>query len=312
MSESQSPRHYFELKTTCPLGDCPVTIHGEPQSGDMRIVNCSRWADGHRCRAECAPQVSLEYAIELARRVQEMLEPPPFQRLETVTVSSWMSVSQRVGGDFQAVHCRDRSIWAIQGDVMGKGVNAALLAAYLVGMFDGLVREELPLIEILAHMNRSLAERTRHRPMFSTALAIEVDLSSCQWSFARAGHELPILIRQQGHRCQFVNGHSLPLGIDPDERYQLYSRPLRAGDRLLVYTDGILEAGVERDQLVRKMSETEPPGLPELAEVFPSSPPFRDDVSLMLFCRDPEPRGCFQRSEASGSGPESPKPEPGG
>ena len=279
--EKPEGRHYFELRTICPMGNCPVTVQGEPQSGSIQIVNCSRWDQGHRCRAECAPQVSLEYAIELGRRVQEMLEPPALLRHQGMTMESWMSVSQRVGGDFQSVYCLSDRIVAIQGDVMGKGVNAALLAAYLVGMFEGLIHQDLSLPEILERMNRAVAERTRKRPMFATALALQVNLATRQWSFARAGHELPLLLRRAGQRCRLVNGCALPLGVDPQERYSLYQRRLHPGDRLLAYTDGALEVGLSEKALLENLKNPSV-ALKDLVQLLPSPPPYRDDVSLLL------------------------------
>ncbi|MBN9420713.1 hypothetical protein ABS71_08085 [bacterium SCN 62-11] len=287
MSDEKPARQYFELRTTCPLGNCPVTVQGEPHSGQVEITRCSRWQHGHRCRAECAPQVSLEYAIELGRRVQEMLEPPHFQRLEDLTASSWMSVSQRVSGDFQSVYFLGRRILAIQGDVMGKGVNAALLAAYLVGLFEGLIQHSKSLSEIVSGMNRSVAERTQNRPMFATALVLEIDLSERQWRFCRAGHEIPLLTRRAGRACRLTSGSSLPLGIDPREQYSVTHRPLHHGDRLLLCTDGALEVGLNPRDLRETLAR---PGcqLSDLVALLPASRPYRDDVSLLLFaCDDP-------------------------
>ncbi|MBX3171180.1 MAG: serine/threonine-protein phosphatase [Candidatus Eremiobacteraeota bacterium] len=262
-----------------------MTIHGEPHRGAMEIVDCSRWREGHRCRAECAPQVSLEHAMELGRRVQEMLEPPPFQRFEEVTADSWMSVSQRVGGDFQSIYSLGRRIRAIQGDVMGKGLNAALLAAYLVGLFEGLSRQELPLPEVLARMNCCLAERTRNRPMFATALVLEVDLAAREWSFSRAGHELPLLVRYDGRICRLPKGGALPLGVDLQERFSAFHLPLQAGDRLLVYTDGALEVGLNQERLREALTRPRL-GIPDVVALL-AAPPYRDDVSLLLLSCDP-------------------------
>ena len=274
-------RHYFELRTICPMGNCPVTVHGEPHSGGTQIVDCSRWHEGHHCKAECAHQVGLEYALELGRRVQEMLEPPVQLQLEDTTVTNWMAVSHRVGGDFQSVYRFGRRLVAMQGDVMGKGVNAALLAAYLVGMFEGLIHEQLSLPEILAHMNRSLAERTQNCPMFASALAVELDLATRQWTFSRAGHELPLLMRRSGHRSRLVSDGCLPLGVEPRERYHLYRRSLQDGDRLLMYTDGLLELGLTRKRLEQVLAAPLT-DLKDILALLPSSPPYRDDVSLLL------------------------------
>jgi len=296
MSEEPLPTRYLELRTVCPLGDCPVTVYGEPHGSDMQIKGCSRWGEGHHCRAECAGQVSLEYAIELGRRVQETLEPAAFHRVEDLSISSWMSVSQRVGGDFQAVHCLDQRILAIQGDVMGKGVNAALLAAYLLGLFEGLAQQGLPLRQLLTGMNHSMCERTRSRTVFATALALEVDLATRHWSFSRAGHELPLLTRGTGRLCRLVKDSGLPLGVDPHEHYPVYRRPLQSGDRLLLYTDGALEAGATRGQFLEKMTLPEV-RMEDLVETIPGVRPYRDDVSLLLFCCETL---CRQAGEVSG------------
>ncbi|MFN8613653.1 MAG: PP2C family protein-serine/threonine phosphatase [Vulcanimicrobiota bacterium] len=274
--------NFYELRTLCPMGQCQVTIQGKPSQEDFQIVDCSRWHSGHHCQSQCAHQVSLEHALELARRVQEMLQPRAVQHHAGLTVASWMSVSQRVGGDFQAIHrSRDRLL-AIQGDVMGKGVNAALLAAYLVGLFDALAQSHTPLPEMLSIMNRRVARRTRRRSMFATCMLVEARVKAKTWTFCRAGHEHPLLLRADGRAWEIDGGQSLPLGVEAREKYQVCVSQLEAGDKILLVTDGGLEVGLTYERCLQLLRETPTPRvLEKIAGELPGCPPYRDDVSLL-------------------------------
>lgn len=274
--------NFYELRTLCPMGQCEVTIQGAPSQEEFRIVDCSRWHTGHRCQNQCAHQVSLEHALELGRRVQEMLQPEIVQRYPGLTISSWMSVSQRVGGDFQAIHrTRDRLL-AIQGDVMGKGVNAALLASYLVGLFDAMAHSRVPITEMLAVMNRRVARRTRKRPMFATCMLVEARIRSRTWSFCRAGHEQPLLLRADGHDWQIECGQSLPLGVEASETYQVCKSELKPSDQILLLTDGGLEVGLSYARSLELMqTNPNPKVVTRIAREIPGTPPYRDDVSLL-------------------------------
>jgi serine phosphatase RsbU (regulator of sigma subunit) len=272
----------FELKTICPVGKCPVTIQGNPHEGEFRIVKCSRLAEGESCQQQCHGQVQFEHSLELARRVQEMLQPEPLQRFEGLTVATWMSVSQRVGGDFQAVHgLRDRLL-AIQGDVMGKGAAAALLAAYLVGIFDSLAERGTPALEILSVMNQRVAQRTEGRPMFATAMLVEARFKARSWAFYRAGHEWPFLLRQSHRDWTLDFEPSLPLGVDRHEVYSWSHSRLLQGDQVLLVTDGGREVGLNDAGIRELMAQESTTLLPKrIADSIAYPPPYRDDVSLL-------------------------------
>jgi serine phosphatase RsbU (regulator of sigma subunit) len=274
--------NFYKLRTLCPMGQCEVTIQGRPSQEDFQILDCSRWQTGHRCQNQCAHQVSLEHSLELGRRVQEMLQPEAVQRYPGMTIASWMSVSQRVGGDFQAIHRTPKRLLAIQGDVMGKGVNAALLAAYLVGLFDGLAHARLSLTEMLAVMNRRVARRTRRRPLFATCLLVEARISSRTWSFCRAGHEQPGLLRADDQVWEVDCGLSLPLGVEAGETYRTCTTELKPSDQVLLMTDGGLEVGLSYEHSLQLMREDSTASvISKIAAELPGVPPYRDDVSLL-------------------------------
>lgn len=235
-------------------------------------------ADRYReCRGR---ELELEKAIELARRRQQQLEPPARQVLYgCLEVSTWMQVSRRLGGDFLVVERMDgERVSVVLGDVMGKGLPAALVAAYLEGVYRYLARQGLGPAAILSELNRSLAAFAPEEVLFATAVCLQVDLREGLWTVSRAGHELPSWLELAGPA-------HLPLGLDSEMRYTQLSVPLRLGDRVLFGSDGATE-------LLGPLTELDlSQGLEPLASRLSGA--LDDDATLALFqvlaCPGPQP-----------------------
>jgi sigma-B regulation protein RsbU (phosphoserine phosphatase) len=240
--------------------------------------------------------------VELARHVQELFESPSLLEVGELSIATWMSVSHRVGGDFQIVRRYGPILRVIQGDVVGKGMAAALLAAYLVGLCDALTGEGLRPTQVLHSMNLALAERTEARPMFATVVALEVDLNLRTWKWARAGHELPLLLRRCGLEVTFDEEPSLPVGVSRGEIYSELEFPLLDGDRLFLGSDGILEVGLTRQVVLdafRRGRGRADDLMQSLVALLPDQS-FRDDVTMAIIDCDKsgsdllDPGHCLQ------------------
>ncbi len=255
MEQLEGKGSYVELRTICPADGSSVVVHGTSTHTGMHIAHCSRWTDGFTCQSECAGQVGLEYSVQLARQVQEMLEPPATVRLGELSVATWMSVSHLLGGDFQVVRADGPILRLLQGDVVGKGLCAAVLAAYLVGMYDALATRELRPAQLLSCLNNAVLERTQARPMFATVMAIEVDLARRTWVSARAGHECPWLVRTSGEVVSLNQEAGLPVGVQRNEIYPEQELPLLQGDRLFVGSDGTQEVGLTTERVVSTLHQ---------------------------------------------------------
>lgn len=274
----------LELRTICPVDGKQVTVRAVRSKSGVTISSCSHWQEGFSCRADCSAQVDLEYSVNLARHVQELFESPSHAQLGELSIATWMSVSHRVGGDFQIVRPFGSILRVIQGDVVGKGMAAALLAAYLVGLCDALTGEGLRPTQVLHSMNLALAERTEARPMFATVLALEADLNRRTWKWARAGHELPVLVRNSGVKVAFAEDHSLPVGVDRDELYHEHELPLLDGDRLFVGSDGTLEVGLTGQVILDTLRHGQGRSdqlMQSLVDLLPDQS-FRDDVTMAI------------------------------
>jgi hypothetical protein len=180
--------------------------------------------------------------IEQARQVQQVLIPEETPSIPGFVLESEYRPAQQVGGDFfQIIPGEDGSILAIIGDVSGKGLRAAMLVALIVGALRTLVKFTRDPVEILEGVNERLCGRLKNQ--FATCLAIHI------------APDGKTTIANSGHLPPFWNGReialagSIPLGIIdnvPIERCTLYLQP---GDRLVLFTDGIVEAQNARREL---------------------------------------------------------------
>jgi sigma-B regulation protein RsbU (phosphoserine phosphatase) len=202
--------------------------------------------------------------VEVGLRIQQSLllgQPPLVPGLE---IAALTVPSQRIDGDFYIfLTYPDRSLDVIVGDVMGKGIPAALLGAatksqlfkalsYLLAESrDGRLPEPEDIV-MLAH-----AEIVRHLidlESFVTLCYVRLDLDRRVLTLVDCGHTGIVHWHAATGRCEVLHGDCLPLGIREGEVFDQISAPFELHDVLLLYSDGITEArnaagelfGVER------------------------------------------------------------------
>jgi hypothetical protein len=180
-------------------------------------------------------QVRLEQELQSAQELQRVLVPEVLPALEGYAVTSAYQPAQQVGGDFfQLIAQSDGSALLVIGDVSGKGLKAAMTVSLIVGAIRTLAESVDDPAEILARLNRRMHGRLRHG--FVTCLALRLDTEGgCV--LANAGHCPPFLNDQE-----MALANALPLGLVPSASYETTAIQLGAGDRLTLYTDGLLEA----------------------------------------------------------------------
>ncbi|MFD7296442.1 PP2C family protein-serine/threonine phosphatase [Streptomyces sp. NPDC059897] len=149
----------------------------------------------------------------------------------------------QVGGDIYDVISTPYGVRVLIGDVMGSGMPAVATAVDALGAFRELVRCEARLTMVAQRMDASLAGRPDSED-FVTALLLGLRPDDGQAELICCGHPPPLLIRNG--RATFVDAlpPSPPLGLFglQDEWCRAGPISLAAGDRLLLYTDGVTEA----------------------------------------------------------------------
>jgi hypothetical protein len=180
-------------------------------------------------------QAALEQEFKSAQELQQVLIPETLPSLEGYAVTSAYRPAQQVGGDFfQLIAQPDGSALLVVGDVSGKGLKAAMTVSLIVGTIRTVADTVDDPAEVLSILSRRLNGRLKDG--FVTCLALRLDgEGSCV--LASAGHPAPFLNREE-----LSLPGALPLGLELNAKYENLRFHLTVGDRLTLYTDGLLEA----------------------------------------------------------------------
>jgi serine phosphatase RsbU (regulator of sigma subunit) len=204
--------------------------------------------------------------MAMARRVQHSLlpalTPPP-----GLTVAAWFHPAQAVGGDiYDLVHLPDGRLLLAIADVCGQGLSAALLS---VVVQQGIRRFAQPdPTAVLAGVNHLLWEAVPEET-FATAACVVIDPQDGSTVAAVAGHPPPLYWDHARGNLVAVSGHGPALGFGPDWRGPTAQWRLAAGDALLLYTDGVLDAKWDKRErlgearLAELLGRTAPTGAEE-------------------------------------------------
>jgi hypothetical protein len=224
---------------------------------------------------------ALEQEYRSAQELQQLLVPNTLPALPGYAVTSAYLPAQEVGGDFfQVIPLPQESALLIVGDVSGKGLKAAMTVSLIVGALRSLVETTEDPAVILSGLNRRLYGRLRGG--FATCLVL------------RLGAEGECVMASAGHLAPFLNGDeitvppALPLGLIAEAEFETATASVGIGDRLTLYTDGLLEARNAAGELFgfRRVAELVA-GTPDAREAAESGIRFGqdDDITVLTATR---------------------------
>jgi hypothetical protein len=169
--------------------------------------------------------------LAAARSVQELMIPHEKIKTPGFEVESIYNPANEVGGDFFHVRATgDGGLLVVVGDVAGKGLKAAMNVSMLMGALRS--TSELRPAKILESLNRVLAGSE--------------SFTTCQTALFHADGEL--VIASAGHLPPYLNSQEvelpggLPLGVLAEVSYEEVRLYLHPGDRILMLSDGVVEA----------------------------------------------------------------------
>ena len=179
-------------------------------------------------------QQELAIAASIQQRLMAVTIPEvPYARLAGRNLSC-----KEIGGDFFDAVETDEGLAVVLADVSGKGVSAALLASTLQGMIYSQLTARMPLTEIVAAVNRFFTHK-HIGEKYATVLIARVS-NSGELEYVNCGH-IPPLVVSSGQVDRPSHGN-LPVGLLPDAEYTGARVQLKAGDRVVMVTDGVTEA----------------------------------------------------------------------
>ncbi len=247
-----------------------------------------------------------EHEINIAARIQTTLligQPP--QDLKGMQVAQLTIPSQKIDGDFyDFFRLNEQSLDVVVGDVMGKGIPAALLGAAMKNHFLRVLNElsclenskQLPNPEkIVSSVHDGMIDQMEELETFVTLCYARFDLSKNLFVFVDCGHMRTIHFHNDSSRCNLLQGENMPLGFPETEPFKQISVPFKSGDIFFFYSDGLTEAvnqdgslyGEERlVDIVQKNARINPDSLINnvLKEIvdFSGSGTFDDDFTCVV------------------------------
>jgi serine phosphatase RsbU (regulator of sigma subunit) len=227
------------------VGVLGVTVRGPDDGARARLLRLASLL-AHLIQSKSAvgdalARTARRRPMGLAAELQWSLVPPLTVGTERVVVSAMLEPAYDVGGDLVD--------YAINGDVahvavfdaMGHGLQASLLAALAVGVYRNARRAGHGLAAIAAQIDQAVGSQFGD-DSFVTALLCELDLVGGLLRWVNAAHPPPLLIRS-GHVVKTLDAPAgPPLGPRLTPRVRVHEEALQPGDRLLAYTDGVIEA----------------------------------------------------------------------
>ncbi len=173
--------------------------------------------------------------IQQAQQVQQILIPSKLPEIPGLTIDSAYRPAREVGGDFFQVLPGDvpGSVLIIVGDVTGKGMQAGMLVATIVGALRGAALHSQDPVQMMHEVNVQLCERQHSS---ATCQILYIDPAG-RATLANAGQLPPYL---NGKEME-IEG-ALPLGTIPDAEHSVTYFTLNHGDSLILMSDGIVEA----------------------------------------------------------------------
>lgn len=244
--------------------------------------------------AQPAPEDLLHQDLAVARDIQVSLLLASSPRLPGWEASTSFLPARELGGDLYDFVQIDSDLWGIMiGDVSGKGIPAALHMAVARTLFRIEARYSRNPVQTLARVNESLIEQIPQGCV--TLLYAHLNVCDGTLRLANAGHNYPIILNET---VREVALDGLPLGIDRDYVFSETTTTMEPGDVLIFYTDGVIDAVNDRDEvfgferLFRLLSEgtlRRPRALTRqivrAVRAFTGPTPQNDDITLVVLRR---------------------------
>jgi serine phosphatase RsbU (regulator of sigma subunit)/CHASE3 domain sensor protein len=194
--------------------------------------------------------------LEIAASIQRNLLQRSLPETPGARIFPLQRQANLVGGDWYDVEVRGRFLSLVVGDASGKGIGAALMATVALASLRAELGRGASGARVIDSINQALTEATDPES-FTTLVYIRIDLQTGEATWMNMGHHAPFLLRPStpgqeplttGHYLEGIRNRALGWYDDPG-RAESFMR-LQPGDRLVLFTDGFLEAKSPEGEVV--------------------------------------------------------------
>lgn len=185
--------------------------------------------------------------LQLAANVQKRMLPRGVPSIPQLDVAAKYVPSFELGGDFYDFIDLGGHLGVVIGDVVGKGIAAALLMSSVRASLRAHTQKIYDMDEVVARVNQALCMDTKENEFASLWFGV-IDPQRLRLTYCSAGHEPPLVVRMPPDRAPQASDvdelsvGGMVVGIDPRQRYQRALFDLRPGDVIVAYTDGVPDA----------------------------------------------------------------------
>ncbi len=211
----------------------------------------------------------LDRDMQIAQQIQNSLLPQQLPLFPGIDLAALNFPAQEIGGDYyDCINIDDQHIGLAIADVSGKGIGGALMMAVCRSVLRVNAANVIDPSTMLCSLNKILSSNLAD-DMFITMLYMVLNIETFQFSYARAGHEAPILIRNGETTAQQNETAGIAIGLVDNDTFESVIETrnisLCSGDLIVTYTDGITEAmnsaeeewGIENlVQAIEQMAQT--------------------------------------------------------
>jgi len=231
-----------------------IYARGFPVPGRPGRARVALWLEDRSVRKgeALALAKARDYEVAIGARIQRaLLLGRPEREYAAFELASMTLPSQKIDGDFMDFFdCGGDVLDIMIGDVMGKGIPAALTGAAARNVFARARTappgeqgtRPLPVRSIVAAAEKRIAGKLMEVKTFFTLVYGRLDGGAGLFRFVDCGHTSVIHYERRGGRCWRLKGANAPMGFMLEQDYVEYAVPVDRGDLLFLYSDGITEA----------------------------------------------------------------------
>jgi serine phosphatase RsbU (regulator of sigma subunit) len=200
------------------------------------------YADLQAAQAQLIEKERLERELQLAHDLQQSILPQEMPTLPGYSFAAMMAPARAVGGDFfDFIPLSRGELGIVVADVSDKGMSAAIFMALTRSLVRAEASRGVFPAEVLRRVNHHLLDMNQAE-MFVTVLYGILHGQTGEFLYARAGHELPIVLDAAGEAVAIPHGRGQLLGLLPDVDLDEQVITVPGGGRLLLCTDGVTDA----------------------------------------------------------------------
>ena len=234
--------------------------------------------------------------LQLANIVQSSLFPRKLPTLSGVAVAASSWPAKEIGGDYCDLFVtKDQRLGIGIGDVMGKGIPAALFGTMAYAFVRNDAGQAKSPSELLNRLNRDMFHQLEFSGQFMTFFYGVYDSATGELRYSNAGQNKPVVFRARSGECETLDTKNFYLGGRHDASYKEGYTYLFPGDIVLFYTDGLIEGknsakeefGIERfTAVLKEYSVVDPASIGEMITSefmeFMSDETPSDDVTFIV------------------------------